>query len=86
MFFPIVFMEGMTGRLFREFSIVVSGSVIISSFAALTFTPMLATKLLVKREKQNWFYMKTEPFFEGMNRLYSRSLLSSTSAGFPYLL
>ena len=67
-------MEGMTGRLFREFSIVISGSVIISSFAALTFTPMLATKLLVKREKQNWFYLKTEPFFEGMNRLYSRSL------------
>ena len=73
-FFPIVFMDGMTGRLFREFSIVISGSVIISSFAALTFTPMLATKLLIKREKQGWFYSKTEPFFEGMNRLYSRSL------------
>ena len=73
-FFPIVFMDGMTGRLFREFSIVISGSVIISSFAALTFTPMLATKLLIKREKQGWFYTKTEPFFEGMNRLYSRSL------------
>ena len=41
--FPIVFMDGTTGRLFREFSIVVSGSVIISSFAALTFTPMLGT-------------------------------------------
>ena len=67
-------MDGMTGRLFREFSIVISGSVIISSFAALTFTPMLATKLLIKREKQSWFYAKTEPFFEGMNRLYSRSL------------
>ena len=64
----------LTGRLFREFSIVVSGSVIISSFAALTFTPMLATKLLIKREKQSWFYRKTEPFFEGMNRIYSRSL------------
>jgi len=73
-FFPIVFMEGMTGRLFREFSIVISGSVIISSFAALTFTPMLATKLLVRREKQNWFYRKTEPFFEGMNSIYSKSL------------
>ncbi|MBC8592127.1 efflux RND transporter permease subunit [Oscillospiraceae bacterium N12] len=73
-FFPIVFMDGMTGRLFREFSMVISGSVIISSFAALTFTPMLATKLLVKREKQNWFYRKTEPFFEGLNRIYSRSL------------
>ena len=73
-FFPIVFMDGTTGRLFREFSIVVSGSVIISSFAALTFTPMLATKLLIKREQQSWFYRKTEPFFEGMNRVYSKSL------------
>ena len=67
-------MEGTSGRLFREFSFVVAGSVIISSFAALTFTPMLATKLLVKREKQSWFYRKTEPFFEGMNRLKDRSL------------
>ena len=73
-FFPIVLMEGTTGRLFREFSIVVTGCVIISSFAALTFTPMLATKLLVKREKKNWFYRKTEPFFEGMNSSYSRLL------------
>ena len=73
-FFPIVFMEGTTGRLFREFSFVVAGSVIISSFAALTFTPMLATKLLVRRKEHNWFYRKTEPFFEGMNNLYARSL------------
>ena len=73
-FFPIVFMEGQTGRLFREFSIVVSGSVIISSFAALTFTPMLATKLLVRTEKKNRFYMMTEPFFEGLNNIYRKSL------------
>ena len=73
-FFPIVFMEGTTGRLFREFSIVVSGSVIISSFAALTFTPMLATKLLKRRKEKNWFYRKTEPFFEGMNNGYSKLL------------
>ena len=73
-FLPIVFMEGQTGRLFREFSFVVAGSVIISSFAALTFTPMLATKLLVRREKKNIFYTKTEPFFLGLNRIYSRGL------------
>lgn len=73
-FFPIVFMEGTTGRLFREFSIVVSGSVIISSFAALTFTPMLATKILVKRKEKNWFYRKTEPFFVGLNNGYSKLL------------
>ena len=73
-FLPIVFMEGTSGRLFREFSFVVAGSVMISAFAALTFTPMLATKLLKRQEKHNWFYRKTEPFFEGMNRIYSIAL------------
>ena len=73
-FLPIVFMEGMTGRLFKEFSIVIAGSVAISSFVALTFTPMLATKLLKRREKKNWFYRKTEPFFEGLNTIYAKSL------------
>ena len=88
-FFPIVFMEGITGRLFREFSIVVSGAVIISSFAALTFTPMLATKLLVKREKKNWFYRKTEPFFDGMNRYYKKGLeafLHARYIAIPFIL
>ena len=73
-FIPIVFMEGMTGRLFTEFSIVIAGSVAISAFAALTFSPMLSTKLLKRREKKNWLYRKTEPFFNGLNHLYSSSL------------
>ena len=73
-FFPIVFMEGTTGRLFREFSMVISGAVVISSFAALTFTPMLAPKLLKQQKKKNAFYRITEPFFIGMNNMYSRSL------------
>ena len=73
-FLPIVFMEGTSGRLFREFSFVVAGSVIISSFAALTFTPMLATKILKRRKEQQWFYRKTEPFFVGLNNVYEKSL------------
>ena len=73
-FLPIVFMEGTSGRLFREFSFVVAGSVIISSFAALTFTPMLATKILKRRKEQKWFYRKTEPFFTGLNNVYEKSL------------
>ena len=73
-FFPIVFMEGTTGRLFREFSMVISGAVIISAFSALTFTPMLATKLLKQKKKKNAFYRATEPFFEGLNSIYERSL------------
>lgn len=73
-FLPIVFMEGVTGRLFREFSMVIAGAVIISSFTALTFTPMLSTKLLKQTKEKNWFYRKTEPFFVGLNNIYGRSL------------
>ena len=73
-FFPIVFLEGLTGRLFREFSIVISGAVIISSFVALSFVPMLSSKLLKKKQKHNPFYDKTEVFFVGMNRFYDRML------------
>ncbi len=73
-FFPIVFLEGMTGRLFREFSIVISGAVVISSFIALTFTPMLSSKFLKRREKHNWFYTKTEPFFLKLNAVYEKAL------------
>lgn len=75
-FFPIVFLEGMTGRLFREFSIVISGAVIISSFVALSFVPMLSSKLLKRGHKRSKFYDKTEVFFEGMNRFYSKALSS----------
>ncbi len=73
-FFPIVFLQGTTGRLFREFSIVITGAVIISSFVALTFTPMISTKLLTRNVTDNWFYRKTEPFFEWMIDGYRRGL------------
>ncbi|SHF51257.1 multidrug efflux pump [Mariniphaga anaerophila] len=75
-FFPIVFLEGMTGRLFREFSIVIAGAVAISSFVALTFTPMLSTKLLKSRKKHNRFYNWSEKFFERLNNVYKNSLES----------
>lgn len=78
-FFPIVFLEGMTGRLFREFSIVIAGSVIISSFVALTLTPMLSTKMLRVRKQKGWFYNKTEEFFNWLNEKYRSSLDSFIS-------
>ncbi|MEX2594212.1 MAG: efflux RND transporter permease subunit [Anditalea sp.] len=73
-FLPVIFLTGTTGRLFREFGIVVAGSVIISSFVALTMTPMLSSKFLKKREKHNWFYTKTEPFYLWLNEKYNRAL------------
>ncbi|HAN17794.1 MAG: acriflavin resistance protein [Bacteroidetes bacterium GWC2_33_15] len=73
-FTPIVFLKGTTGRLFKEFSIVISGAVIISAFIALTLTPMLSSRLLKPRQKHTWLYRKTEPFFNSLINGYSNSL------------
>ncbi|NBC64906.1 MAG: MMPL family transporter, partial [Bacteroidetes bacterium] len=75
-FLPILFLGGTTGRLFREFGVVIAGAVIISSFVALTLTPMLATKILSQGAKKNRFYKMTEPFFLKMNNAYKSSLES----------
>ncbi len=78
-FLPIMFLGGQTGRLFREFGVVIAGAVIISSFVALTLTPMLSTKILTKGAEKNWFYRKTEPFFVWLNQVYKSSLESFMS-------
>ncbi|MCC9138173.1 efflux RND transporter permease subunit [Pontibacter silvestris] len=75
-FMPVAFLEDTTGRLFREFGIVVAGSVVISSFVSLTLTPMMSSRLLKRQEKPNWFYRKTEPFFNALTNSYRSSLES----------
>ncbi|MFC2186734.1 efflux RND transporter permease subunit [Peijinzhouia sedimentorum] len=73
-FLPVIFLDGLTGRLFREFGIVVAGAVIISSFVALTLTPMVCTRLLKQRKNHNMIYNATEPFFKWLNQSYNNSL------------
>ncbi|MDZ4681186.1 MAG: efflux RND transporter permease subunit [Saprospiraceae bacterium] len=73
-FLPVIFLQGLTGRLFREFGIVIAGAVLISAFVALTLTPMLASRLLRKHEHHSWFYRVTEPFFVALIEGYRRSL------------
>lgn len=73
-FLPIVFMGGISGQLFKEFAIVVSGSVLVSAFVALTLTPMLSAYFLKKKQGPGWFYRVTEPFFVRMNNGYARLL------------
>ncbi|MEP7253992.1 MAG: efflux RND transporter permease subunit, partial [Ginsengibacter sp.] len=73
-FLPIIFLEGFTGRLFREFGIVVAGAVLISAFVSLTLTPVLNVKLTSKKIGHSWFYKKTEPFFYAMEAGYKKSL------------
>ncbi len=75
-FLPVMFLQGLTGRLFREFVIVVAGSVIISAFVALSLSPMMGSRLLVNQHHLdfNWLYRKTQPFFLELNRQYRYSL------------
>lgn len=73
-FLPIVFMGGISGQLFKEFAIVVSGSVLVSAFVALTLTPMLSAYFLKKKQGPGWFHRVTEPFFVSMNNGYARLL------------
>jgi multidrug efflux pump len=73
-FLPIIFLQGLTGRLFREFGITVAGAVIISAIVSLTLTPMMSSRILRNRERHNWLYRATEPFFEALIRTYNRSL------------
>ncbi len=75
-FLPIVFLQGFTGRLFREFAVVVAGAVLISAFVSLSLTPMLNVKLVRKNHKRSAFYEKTEPFFVRMNNAYTQTLVS----------
>lgn len=73
-FLPVIFLEGLTGRLFREFGVVVAGAVIVSSFVSLTLTPMMSSRLLRKKKGTSQFYIKTEAFFNGMITGYRNSL------------
>ncbi len=73
-FVPVIFLEGLTGRLFREFGIVVAGSVLVSAFVALTLSPMMCRQLLRKKDRPGWLYRVTEPFFRGLTALYARTL------------
>ncbi|MEH6545422.1 MAG: efflux RND transporter permease subunit [Sneathiella sp.] len=83
-FIPISFLDGTTGRLFREFGVAVAAAVMFSSFVALTLTPMLCSKLLVETKKEGWFYKSTEKLFVGMSVGYG--WLLSRVLKIPYII
>lgn len=74
-FLPVMFLQGFTGRLFREFAVVMASSVLISAFVSLSLTPMLNAYLVRKNKVHTRFFLATEPFFESINTGY-RSWLS----------
>jgi len=74
-FIPLIFMRGIVGRLFREFAITLSISVMVSAIVSLTLTPMMCARLLRPEPKHHSrFYTITESFFRGMLNAYDRGL------------
>lgn len=69
-FVPVLALGGTTGLLFREFVAVMIGTVFLSTLCALTLSPMLCSKFL-RRQKKGRFYNFTEPFFNGLNKIYA---------------
>jgi len=75
-FLPVMFLQGLIGRLFVEFGVVLAGTVLVSAFVALTLSPMMSAYLLKHKERPNWLYRVTEPFFVWMTEGYRQSLTS----------
>lgn len=70
-FLPIIFLQGITGQLFREFGVVLASSILVSALVSLTLTPMMSTKLLRPVENEGLLYRITEPAFQWMTSTYS---------------
>jgi multidrug efflux pump len=73
---PLLFMGDITGRLFREFAITLSATILISAAVSLTLTPMLCAKLLKHKDasQQSRFYRVSERYFKNTIDLYGRTL------------
>ena len=75
-FIPVLFMGGILGRLFREFSVTICVAILISGVVSVTLTPMLCSRFLrsPEEQKRSWFYRTTERFFEAMLHVYDVTL------------
>ena len=85
-FVPVAFQSGQTGRLFYEFGFTLAIAVLVSAFVALTLTPMLCSRMLTSKRREDgslshgWTYRVTEPFFVAMNRAYAAMLRGSLNS------
>jgi multidrug efflux pump len=73
---PLLFMGDIVGRLFREFAVTLSVTILISAMVSLTLTPMMCARLLRHRpeHEQGWFYRKSERVFQAIIAFYGRTL------------
>ncbi len=87
-FIPVLFMGGILGRLLNEFAIVIGVAILVSGFISLSLTPMLCSRFLKahSQSKPGKLYQVSEKVFDGMLRLYERTLKVSLQHRFLVLL
>ncbi len=87
-FLPILLMGGIVGRLFREFAVTLSTSILISLVISLTTTPMMCAYIAGRPKpssEQGWLARLSEGAFDAMARVYRRSLIWALDSG-PVML
>lgn len=85
-FLPIFFLDGFTGKLFREFAMVIASAILISTFVSLSLSPMMSSRLLKKQIKHNLMFRMVEDFINYITRQYSgllRAFVDSRWLVFP---
>jgi multidrug efflux pump len=85
-FLPIVFLQGLTGRLFREFGIVVAGSIIISAIVSLSLTPMMASRILKKNDKHGFLFNFIGKGLDNLTKTYNQLLTKFMKVRFLAIL
>ena len=75
-FIPVLFMSGIVGRLLHEFAVTITVTILVSGLVSLSLTPMLCSRFLRPPREQHHgrLYGASERFFDGMYRLYDRTL------------
>ena len=74
-FIPLLLMGGIVGRLFREFAICVSITIVVSAIVSLTLTPMMSSRFLSREAHSHGrLYNAVERMFDAMLKFYERTL------------
>ncbi len=74
-FAPVIFMEGIIGKFFKAFAVVVTVGVLVSLFVSLTLTPMLSSRYLPVVQQQGKVFQALEDFFNRMENQYRRLII-----------
>jgi len=73
-FLPVIFLQGLTGRLFREFGMVVAGTILVSALVSLTLTPMMSSRLLKRNQSHGRLFNRTEHWIDNLINKYNSGL------------